>query len=108
VTTPQFDELQTLRASGLAALYAYEQAGLHDASTLDRAITQLSRAFEAGDYTAQTVWSLTQALRYASDLQRIITVLHHYADHAPYDVPLRQDRKRGISKVHGLLSCRYW
>jgi hypothetical protein len=25
-----------------------------------------------------------------------------------YDVPLRQDRKRGISKVHGLLSCRYW
>jgi hypothetical protein len=28
--------------------------------------------------------------------------------HTHYDVPLRQDRKRGISKVHGLLSCRYW
>ena len=64
LTTPQFDELQTLRASGLAALYGYEQAGLRPASTLDRTITLLSSTFEGGDYTPETVWSLTQALRY--------------------------------------------
>lgn len=72
-----------LRQQGLATLRQYELSQLSDVSRLRQAVTYLYAAFEAGDYVPETVWSLTRALRFVSDLQGIIQVLKCYAEHAP-------------------------
>ena len=48
-----------------------------------KAIENLSQVLELGDYTPETVWSLTRALRNISDMDGIIEALKKYADNAP-------------------------
>lgn len=72
-----------LRRQGLSTLREYELSRPYDTTLLRQAVAQLHEALETGDYVPETVWPLTQALRYLSDLEGIIRVLKRYAEYAP-------------------------
>ncbi|MFQ6042487.1 MAG: hypothetical protein ACE5PV_16655 [Candidatus Poribacteria bacterium] len=78
----QRDEVIDFRNRGLAMLEQYGKSPTDSDEILRQAIENLSQALELGDYTPETAWSLTRALRNISDMDGIIEALKKYADNA--------------------------
>jgi RNA polymerase sigma factor (sigma-70 family) len=88
--------IETLRRRGLDLFEEYATAPEKRDSILQQVIAHLSQAFRLGNYDPETVWILTRALRYVSDMDGIIAVLKQYADHAP-------DREQAFLARHYLV-----